>query len=57
MVANNNMVAVECCALGNMNKMAVRMGQHGKYLFWPQLLNRSSNFHTVFTDDLRINSS
>ena len=33
-----------------MNKMAVPTGQHGKY--W-QLLNRLSDFHTVFTDDLR----
>ena len=29
------------------------MGQHGKYLFWPQLLNRSSNFHAVLTNALR----
>ena len=36
-----------------MNKMAAPTGQHGKYLFWLQLLNRLSDFHTVFTDDLR----
>ena len=36
-----------------MNKMAAPTGQHGKYLFWLQLLNWLSDFHTVFTDDLR----
>ena len=40
-----------------MNKMAAPTGQHGKYLFWLQLLNRLSDFHTVFTDDLRKRSS
>ena len=47
----------ECCTLGNMNKMAAPTGQHGKYLLWLQLLNRLSDFHTVFTDDLRKKSS
>ena len=40
-----------------MNKMATPTGQHGKYLFWLQLLNHLSDFHTVFTDDLRKRSS
>ena len=40
-----------------MNKMAAPTGQHGEYLFWLQLLNRLSDFHTVFTDDLRKRSS
>ena len=35
-----------------MNKMAAPTGQHGKYLFWPQLLNRLSDFHAVFTGAL-----
>ena len=39
--------------MGNMNKMAAPIGQHGKYLFWIQPLNRFSDFHTVFTDGLR----
>ena len=29
------------------------MGQHGKYLFWPQLLHRSSFYLAVFTDVLK----
>ena len=36
-----------------MNKMAAPSGQHGKYLFWLQLLNSLADFHTVFSDDLR----
>ena len=44
---------MECCTLGKMSNMAAPIGQHGKYLFWLQLLNRLSDFHTVFTDGLR----
>ena len=47
---------LECCTLGNINKMAAPMGQHGKYLFWPQLLNNLSDFLAVFADGL-INKS
>ena len=37
--------------LGNKDKMTAPMEQHGKCLFWRQLLNRLSSFHVVFTDN------